>query len=325
MDYAVLKWDVDENEKMKFIDTLAPIVLFTYNRLDHTQKTVEALKKNIYAKDSNLIIYSDAAKTSESIEMVAQVRKYLYTIKGFKAVEIIERHENWGLARNIIDGVTKIVNEYGKIIVLEDDIITSKYFLKYMNDALEIYKHEKQVIQISGYMYPMEKTELPEVFFMDRPDCWGWATWKHQWSLFERDPKKLMKQFTKKDIYEFNCSGTFDFWKQVVDNYEGRLYTWAVFFQAVSFKNKKLTLYPKISLTHNIGTDASGENCELTNRFDAIISEEAVVKYPLDIYCDIVAENFLQQYYKKIRGTIIKRTWLLIRKIVGSILKGSGF
>ncbi len=113
----------------------APIVLFTYNRPWHTRQTVEALKKNEFSQESELFIFSDGWKSDEDKPKVLEVRKYLKSIDGFKKINIIERDRNWGLANNIIDGVTKIVNEYGKVIVLEDDLITSPYFLKFMNNT----------------------------------------------------------------------------------------------------------------------------------------------------------------------------------------------
>ncbi|MDD4082332.1 MAG: glycosyltransferase [Sphaerochaetaceae bacterium] len=154
----------------------APIVLFVYSRLDHTKRTVEALKNNLLADESNLIIFSDAPKNEKSKKAVEEVRKYIHSIKGFKSVKIIERKNNVGLANSIIDGVTKVVNKYGKIIVLEDDLVTSKYFLNFMNDSLELYKNESKVISISGYTYPVGG--LAETFFIKGTDCWGWATWK---------------------------------------------------------------------------------------------------------------------------------------------------
>ena len=157
--------------------SLAPIVLFVYNRPEHTRKTVKALQDNDLTDESILYIFSDAAKNDDEVENVEKVREYIRTISGFKQIIIIEREKNYGLANSIISGVTEIVNKYGKIIVLEDDLVTSKYFLSFMNDALEIYKDENKVICIHGYIYPI-KSELPETFFIKGADCWGWATWK---------------------------------------------------------------------------------------------------------------------------------------------------
>ena len=169
---------------------LTPIVLFVYDRPDHVRQTVEALKKNVLALDSELFIYSDAAKNKNGEDKVNKVRQYIKNIDGFKKVTIFERKKNLGLAGSIIDGVTKIVNDYGKVIVLEDDLVTSPFFLKYMNQALELYKYEVRVASIHGYIYPIEN--LPETFFIKGADCWGWATWRNKWSIFESNGQKLL-------------------------------------------------------------------------------------------------------------------------------------
>lgn len=128
------------------------------------------------ARESEHFIFSDGPKNEEAVAKVKEVREYLKTIDGFKKITIIERDRNWGLANNIIDGVTEIVNEYGKIIVLEDDLVTSPYFLRFMNEALEMYKDEERVFGITGYAYPIKKDGLPSTFFMKDGGCWGWAT-----------------------------------------------------------------------------------------------------------------------------------------------------
>ena len=174
-------------------NNLAPIVLFVYNRPWHTKQTVEALQKNELSSESELFIYSDASKNKEAEEKVQEVREYIRTIDGFKKVTIIEREKNWGLANSIIDGVTKVVNEYGKIIVLEDDLVTSPYFLKFMNESLEFYKNEKKVWHISGWNYPIFKEQKCGTFLWKKMNCWGWSTWKDRWQYFEKNPENLLK------------------------------------------------------------------------------------------------------------------------------------
>lgn len=305
--YAELLWDHDEKAHTQYMKDLAPIVLFTYNRLDHTKKTIEALQGNIYAKESSLFIYSDAPKTEKDAVSVQSVRDYLQTVDGFRAVRIIMREENWGLARNIMDGVTQIVNEYGKIIVLEDDIITSKYFLKYMNDALVLYKDFPQVMSISGYMYPIEKENLPETFFMHAGYCWGWATWRASWSFFKRDPKDLIQEFTKDDIYHFNLEGAADFWQQVADNALGKLYTWAVFWDAAIFQNQGLTLAPRDSLTLNVGMDGTGEHCGVTDLYRVVINQKPIQFFPLEIQEFPLARERHHLFFKMQKPSFIRR------------------
>lgn len=145
---------------------ISPIVLFVYNRPWHTKQTIESLKSNELAQESELFIYSDAAKDNDEIENVNEVRKYIETLDGFKKVTIIKREQNWGLADSIIDGVTKIVNEYGKIIVLEDDLVTSPYFLKFMNEALDFYENEEKVWHISGWNYPINNSKHNQNTFL---------------------------------------------------------------------------------------------------------------------------------------------------------------
>ena len=153
---------------------ISPVVLFTYNRLEHTQHTVHALQKNLLASKSDLVVFSDAAKSDAQANSVAEVRRYIKQIGGFKSVTIFERETNMGLANSIISGVTSIVNNHGRVIVLEDDLVTSPYFLTYMNLALEKYADDDRIASIHGYSYPV-KEQLPEAFFLSGAACWGWA------------------------------------------------------------------------------------------------------------------------------------------------------
>lgn len=265
-------------------EQLAPIVLFTYNRLKHTRKTIEALQNNLYAKDSCLYIYSDAPKNEAVEEKVLAVRDFLRNVDGFKEVNIIEREENWGLARNIIDGVTEIVNQHGSVIVLEDDIVTSKFFLKYMNDALKLYKNETKVMEISGFVYPIISKDLPETFFLRIGSCWGWATWHDRWKRFQREPKSLIETYKSRQIFDFNYYGSVNFWQQVVHNHDGRLYTWAVFWFETIFRQNGLVLYPKIAMVRNIGFDATGVHCGATDVLDGELYQNELICFPNSVF-----------------------------------------
>ena len=175
---------------------LAPIVLFVYNRPWHTEQTLEALSANKEVQESILYIYADGPKentTSEELEKIAQVRKVLRNKQWCKEVKIIESVNNKGLADSIIEGVTTVVNNHGKVIVLEDDIVVSTGFLKYMNDALNLYENEEKVMHISGYMFPV-KERLPETFFYKQASCWGWATWANRWEELKTSPKEIYNQ-----------------------------------------------------------------------------------------------------------------------------------
>lgn len=234
----------------------APIALFTYSRADHTRQAVESLLQNAEAKDSDLYIFSDGPKTEEKRVAVEENRKYIHTITGFKSVTIVEREKNWGLANSLIAGITDIVNKYGRVIVVEDDLILSPYFLQFMNDGLEKYEDDDRVSAISGFIYPIEE-HLPSTFFLRYFHCWGWATWKRGWDMLNTDTKDLLRKmrFKKND---FDIGGAYG---NLYCTKIGLVDSWWVRLYASFYLAGKLTLYPGKSLVSNIGLDGSGTHC----------------------------------------------------------------
>ncbi len=292
---------------------LAPIILFVYNRPDHTKRTVESLLKNDFAQQSDLIIYSDAAKNNNSEKAVADVRDYIKSIKGFRSLRVIEHDKNMGLADSIISGVTESVGRYGKVIVLEDDMVSSPYFIKYMNNALVKYENEDKVISIHGYIYPVKK-ELPETFFIRGADCWGWATWKRGWDLFEADGKKLLQQLVDKKLErEFNFNGSYPYLDMLKGQIERKNNSWAIRWYASAFLKDKLTLYPGKSLIHNIGNDESGTHSMSTESFAVQLSD-----VPLNLTDEPIIENkkakkILIQYFQSLKRNKIQ---LILSKVL---------
>lgn len=234
----------------------APIALFTYNRADKTQRVLESLIQNAEAKDSDLFIFSDGPKNDKAVEGVKANREYIHTVTGFKSVTIIEREKNWGLANSLIAGITEVINKYGKVIVVEDDLILSPYFLKFMNDGLEKYKEEPRVGAISAYV-PSNDKNLPENYFLRYFHCWGWATWKHGWDLLNTDTKYLLRKMRFKKN-EFDVGGNAGAYGNLLCQKYGLVDSWWVRFYASLFLADKLTLYPRQALAVNNGLDGSG-------------------------------------------------------------------
>ena len=238
---------------------LAPIVLFVYNRPIHTKKTINSLKKNYLASKSKIFIYSDGPKSKKDFEDVNKVRRYLKTVQGFKKITIIEKKNNLGLAKSVIKGVTEVVNKYGKIIVLEDDLLTSRYFLSFMNSALEYYKDEKKIWHISGWNYPIRFKSDDGVYCYRLVNTWSWATWKNKWKHYEINIEKTLTQFSNEEIKRFNLDGyNNNLWKQLLLNQKKKINSWAIFWYIVIFKNNGLCLNPTKSFVKNIGFDGSG-------------------------------------------------------------------
>jgi len=300
--------------------SLAPIVLFAYNRPEHLRLVVEALAKNEEAAASDLFVYSDAPKDALNRDRVAETRLYIKGIKGFGSVTVVERDENWGLANNIIDGVTSVVNKYGKLIVLEDDLITSPYFLRFMNEALDLYEAEEDVVSIHGYIYPMKK-HLPETFFIKGADCWGWATWKRGWDLFNPNGEELWRELQEKKLTKaFDFNHSYPYCKMLRRQIRAENNSWAIRWYASAFLKNKLTLYPGRSLVNQIGVDGSGTHSVLS---DAIY-QTALSPCPVQVDKLVVEESVVARQHLIHFLRYTRRMSKLICRLKGWIRKWNG-
>lgn len=303
----------------------APIVLFTYCRPWHTQQTVEALLRNKEAAYSDLYIYSDAPKNDSVRSGVVETRRYIRSITGFKSINIIERERNWGLANNLINGITYIVGEYGRVIVVEDDIVVSPYFLRYMNEGLELYKDEEQVACIHGYMYPSTK-KLPEMFFIKGADCWGWATWKRAWDIFNSDAQALLDEINKRKLQrEFNFNYTYPYTDMLKAQIRGEVDSWAIRWYASAFLNNMFTLYPGQSMVVQIGMDGIGStHCTQSNCYEVELKKTPVLYSNAKLQIENSKEGmyaFEAFFIKHILGKKgkVKRLFYLVRDCVSHL------
>ena len=300
--------------------TLAPVVIFSYDRPKHLQQTLDALAKNECADQSDLFIFCDGAKDNAPVEQLARIkenRKVAHATNGFKSVTIVERSKNIGLKANIVGAVTEIVNKYGRIITLEDDIVTSRGFLRFMNEALEMYKDDEKVMHISGYMWP-HRLPLPETFFYQVPyPGGGLATWKRAWQYYDDDAAKLYHKWENR-WDEFNKFGADYLSKQLVANYEGRMNTWFIKWHAALLERGGFTLYPGKSLTNNIGFDETATNSGTTNAFDIAKPAEQIRVKRKAIYESRLAAHEIYAFYqgrwynKRRREALLKK--ILFRK-----------
>ena len=295
---------------------LAPIVLFTYNKLDTLKKTVQHLKKNKLARKSNIFIYSDFYKTNVDKIYVLKVRKYLREIQGFKKKKIILRNKNYGLAKNIVNGVSEVMKNHNKAIILEDDILVSKYFLDYMNSSLNLYKKKKNIWHISGWNYNIKLKSEHDVYFTRTMNCWGWATWKDRWKCYKKNPKEIIKKWSLSDINKFNFEDSYNFFSQIERNLSGQIDTWAIFWYAVIFKNKGLCVNPINTLVKNIGVGKFATNTKSSNniftsnindhnllpkKFPNKILENKKIFYSIKInFLKLKIKNKIKNYIRKL-------------------------
>lgn len=295
----------------------APIALFVYNRPEHTRRTLKFLKQNLQADESRLFIFSDGAKDVKQSAKVGEVRELIKQTEGFKSVQIIERETNYGLANSIIDGVGMLTSKYGKVIVFEDDLISSEYTLQYFNDALDRYENEYDVMHIGAYMYPLTDKGLPETFFYRAASSWGWATWGRAWKYFEPDIDKIISQFNAEKKHRFSIEGTMNFWKQIGEFKTGRNNSWAIRWYASVFLNNGLTLNPSASLVNNIGHDGSGIHSGKNNLYDVTISNQPVTYFPAVITEDREAYKAIKHFLKYRKGNLLQRALRFIKEKMG--------
>ncbi len=245
----------------------APIALFVYNRPDHASRTLDALRSNSLAPDTDLFIFSDGAKNAADEPHVDAVRDILKDVRGFKSVSVDRSGQNKGLAQSIIGGVSNIVDRFGRVIVIEDDLVTHPSTLSYFNQALDHFENHPNVFSISAYNHPADIMPIPQSYEYDvyanpRMQCWGWATWKDRWQKAD---------FSMPDFEEFDRSETLtrayahwigqDSLNTLRAHMRGELDVWACRWVYTHFKHQGVCICPTKSLVDNIGLDGSGENC----------------------------------------------------------------
>jgi len=289
------------------MQSFAPIALFVYNRPKHTERTLKFLKQNDLAAESRLFIFSDGPKTEADEEKVREVRDLLKGTDGFRSVEIIERKQNMGLAESVIAGVSRLVKDYGQVIVLEDDLITSPHTLTYFNDGLTRYRKEEKVMHIGAYMYHLKDQQLPQSFFYRAATSWGWATWDRAWQHFEPNIDVLMGQFDAKKKAEFSIEHTMNFWKQMQDFKNGKNNSWAIRWYASIFLKGGLTLNPSQSLVNNIGHDGTGVHSGINDIYNVVINPKPVNVFPTEIKENSAAYQAIKHFLSNRKGSLWQR------------------
>ena len=302
----------------------APIIVFAYNRPHYLEETLTALKNNNEAKESDLYIYCDGPKMNadeKTISLISQVRQLAHAITWCKNVYVIEAGANKGLSGSVITGVSEVVNKYGKVIVLEDDIVVAPHFLKYMNDALNIYEQETKVASISGHNFPINSAlKNKETLFLKSATTWGWATWKRGWDLFNPDAEQLINLLKqKKALYELDFNNSYPFYSLLKKVKKGKISSWGVCWYASIFLNEKLTLFPAVSMIKNIGMVGTNINSDSTKFLGDSYYKSPILKFENVIAEDPGFRKELIQHFKANKGKTI--TLRNLKKIFLKLIK----
>lgn len=244
--------------------TTAPVALFAFNRPEHVRRTLESLSQNVDANQAELVVFLDGPRHERDEAQVRAVREVVTSRHWCKSVDIVVRGENWGCARSIIDGVTQLCRSAGRVIVVEDDLVLSRWFLEYMHTALQRYADAERVMQVSGYMFPDVAATETRAVLLPLPTSWGWATWDRAWRRF--DPLQTPDGFARLSQdhamrHRFDMMGSYPYFQMLQDQLRGRIDSWAIQWYLATFLQEGLTLFPARSLVGNFGFDGSGRHC----------------------------------------------------------------
>lgn len=300
----------------------APVVIFVYNRPEHTKKTLEALAENSLAKETDIFIFSDAAKNEKATKNVEDTRKFIDSVpnkKLFKNVQIIKAPKNKGLANSVINGVTDIIEKFEDVIVVEDDLVSSKDFLQYMNSALEYYKNKESIWSISGYNIPIN---IPsdynhDVFLSYRGCSWGWATWKDRWDKVDWAVSDYDNFINNKKLRNKINRGGRDMANMLDLQMEGKIDSWAIRWCYAQSKLDMYTVYPVKSRIKNIGLDGSGTHSGLNTHYDVDFKKDnGICKFEDVKINPEISKNF-QNHYMNLLDYYLIKPKKIVKKIIG--------
>ncbi len=298
----------------------APIVLLTYARPEHTQRTLDSLAENMLASDSVLYIFCDGPKNERAAKGNTEVRKIIEaeTQKHrFAEVIISISEKNKGLARSVIGGVSEVIHKHGSCIVVEDDLITSPYFLTYMNECLKRYESDGRIWSVSGFTYPLRSLEncSSDIYLSYRACSHGWATWADRWDMADwevSDYDKLRRNPIKRK--KFNRGGN-DLYRMLRHQMRGERDSWAIRFCYSQFLHDMYCIYPKVSLVHNIGFDGSGTHCSDMGEAAKNVKLDEVKSLNLD--SPVIDKKILKEFKAQYRVSFKEALQWLKRKIIG--------
>jgi hypothetical protein len=288
-----------------------PIAVFTYNRPDHTRRMLDSLGACVRLNECQVFIFSDGPKMPSHENAILNTRDVIHEwAKKFNG-KVIEQPVNIGLARSIVNGVTKLCDEFGRVIVLEDDMLVSPRFLDYMLTALDRYQDEEELCQISGYMFPVVHPQQPDAFFLPLTTTWGWATWRRAWKLFQWDMSAAVTELQDPAVrHAFDLKGVYPYSKMMEDCAAGRNNSWGIRWWWSVFKAQKFVLHPRHSLVWVGGFDGTGTHGGVNKRMMSIpvqdilsFSWKETFEFPFDITADWAALEKIKKYLSTLART----------------------
>lgn len=305
------------------MNDLAPIILFVYNRPEHTLRCLNSLYNNYLAEESTLYIFCDGTKDDANELDIAknnQVQEIIQQKQWCKEVLIKKQPKNIGLRNSVIAGVNEVFEKYNKVIILEDDLVLSNYFLDYMNKGLQLFENNLEVSQISGHSFKLDVKSLKEdAYFLPLTTTWGWATWKRVWNEIDfeaRDYKKVLS--TPKAIRAFNLDNSYNYYTMLRSqlNNDKKISSWGIMFWLHSFKKNYKILFPKYTLVTNIGLDGTGMHKANETQVDDFKENNQVTYFPDKVLVNEHLFKLLKNKLRRSEFTVKRRLYNLFKNLL---------
>ncbi len=284
-------------------DANVPVGIVAHRRPEHLRDCLESLRRNAEFSTTEVTVFIDGPRDESEAVLTAQVAEIVASFGSNNNVHAVMRSANLGLAQSVIQAVDSQLARHDSVIMLEDDLIVSQHFLRFMNEAMRRYRDDDRVASVHGYVYPV-KTELPETFFLRGADCLGWGTWRRAWSVFEADGHALeaqLQQLGPDAVQDFNFGGSYPYSRMLERQASGLTDSWAIRWYASTFVRGMLTLYPSRSLVVHAGGDGSGTNVGVTDVFDVVLSELPVDVADVQPEESEEARSAFEAYFRRVR------------------------
>jgi hypothetical protein len=290
--------------------------MFAYRRPEHLRRAAQSLSANREARTTDLYIFCDGAKGSRDAAAVGAVRAVARAVRGFGSLTVIERDRNLGLAASLIAGVTQVVEAHERVIVVEDDLVLSPYFLAFTNQALTLYADEERVASVHAYIFPVRQA-LPETFFLKGAECWGWGTWRRAWRRFNPDGADLVRQIRERKLeHEFDLDGSYRYTATLESQARGKLDSWAIRWRASCYLADMLTLYPGRSLVRNAGLDGTGVHRDDSGDFEVALADAPVAVNRIPLEPSAAGRAAYVDFFRGLRRPgLARRAWRLAARL----------
>lgn len=291
----------------------SPIAIFAYKRPSHLDRLFDSLTDNELYSRSPVFVFCDGPRGPQDHEAVEQTRRIAQRRIG-PLGQIVESPNNKGLAQSIIEGVSSLCRRYGRVIVLEDDLVLHPRCLNFLNAALRYYVEAEQILHVNAYRYPMPPASGPT--YSRLVSSWGWATWQRAWTNFESDAAELERRIGEANLVSaMDFGGAFPYYAMLQAQARGDIDSWAIRWYASTLLRAGLTVYPNVSQVRNQGFDDTGVHCGVSSAYDVDLGE-AGEQWPMPIVEDLFNYRQMQTFFRSIREPLPRRVLRNLKRLL---------